>query len=110
MDAAEAAEEEGIGLLEVIDLRSLVLLDEDTLVASLPRPAAWWSSTRPRSSSAWAPRSPPGSPRPPSSTWRVPVLRRTGLDIPYPPARPRKPTSPASTGSSGPSSEALVSS
>ncbi|MET0833236.1 MAG: alpha-ketoacid dehydrogenase subunit beta, partial [Actinomycetota bacterium] len=34
MDAAEAAEEEGVGSLEVIDLRSLVPLDEATLVAS----------------------------------------------------------------------------
>ena len=37
MDAAEAAEEEGVGSLEVIDLRSLVPLDEETLVASAAR-------------------------------------------------------------------------
>jgi 2-oxoisovalerate dehydrogenase E1 component beta subunit len=34
LDAAQAAEEEGLGELEVIDLRSIVPLDEDTLVAS----------------------------------------------------------------------------
>jgi pyruvate/2-oxoglutarate/acetoin dehydrogenase E1 component len=34
IEAAQAAEEEGLGELEVIDLRSIVPLDEDTLVAS----------------------------------------------------------------------------
>src|SRR5919106_1074873 len=37
LDAAQAAEEEGVGSLEVIDLRSLVPLDEETLVASASR-------------------------------------------------------------------------
>src|SRR6266536_1230974 len=37
LDAAQAADEEGIGSLEVIDLRSLVPFDEDTVVASARR-------------------------------------------------------------------------
>src|SRR6266536_342797 len=51
LDAAQAADEEGIGSLEVIDLRSLVPFDEDTVVASAWRrrccgARGWTSPTR----------------------------------------------------------------
>ena len=87
MDAAEAAEEEGIGSLEVIDLRSLVPLDEDTLVASAaktgrmvvvheaPQFLGMGAEVAARVTEAAF------------LHLEAPVLRCTGLDIPYPPAR-----------------------
>jgi pyruvate dehydrogenase E1 component beta subunit len=87
MDAAEAAEEEGVGSLEVIDLRSLVPLDEATLVASAARTGrmvvvheapqflGMGAEVAARVSEAAF------------FHLEAPVLRCTGLDIPYPPAR-----------------------
>ena len=87
MDAAEAAEEEGVGSLEVIDLRSLVPLDEATLVASAaktgrmvvvheaPQFLGMGAEVAARVTEAAF------------FHLEAPVLRCTGLDIPYPPAR-----------------------
>jgi 2-oxoisovalerate dehydrogenase E1 component beta subunit len=87
LDAAEAAEEEGVGSLEVIDLRSLVPLDEETLVASAARTGrmvvvheapqflGMGAEIAARVSEAAF------------FHLESPVLRCAGLDIPYPPAR-----------------------
>jgi len=87
LDAAAAAEEEGIGSLEVIDLRSLVPLDEDALVASVrktgrmvvvheaPEFLGFGAEVAARVTEAAF------------LYMEAPVLRCTGLDIPYPPAR-----------------------
>ena len=85
--AAAAAAEEGVGSLEVIDLRSLVPLDEDILVASAaktgrmvvvheaPEFLGFGAEVAARvSEGAFL-------------HLEAPVLRCTGLDVPYPPAR-----------------------
>ena len=69
LDAAEAAAEDG-RKLEVIDLRTLSPLDLDPVFASVRKTGRASSSTRPPATSAWAPRSPPGSPRSASTRWR----------------------------------------
>jgi pyruvate dehydrogenase E1 component beta subunit len=87
LDAAAAAAEEGIGSLEVIDLRSLAPLDEDALVASASRTGrmvvvheapeflGYGAEVAARVSEAAF------------LHLEAPVLRCTGLDVPYPPAR-----------------------
>ena len=87
LDAAQAAEEEGLGELEVIDLRSIVPLDEDTLVASArktgrmvvvheaPEFLGMGAEVATRVTEAAF------------LHLEAPVLRCAGLDIPYPPAR-----------------------
>ncbi len=87
LDAAQAADEEGIGSLEVIDLRSLVPFDEDTVVASARRTGrvvvvheapeflGFGAELAARVTEAAF------------LHLEAPVLRCTGLDIPYPPAK-----------------------
>jgi 2-oxoisovalerate dehydrogenase E1 component beta subunit len=87
LDAATAAQEEGLGGLEVIDLRSVVPLDEDTLIASASRTGRMvvvheapeflgvGAEIAARVSEAAF------------LHLQAPVLRCAGLDIPYPPAR-----------------------
>jgi 2-oxoisovalerate dehydrogenase E1 component beta subunit len=87
LDAAQAAEEEGLGALEVIDLRSIVPLDEDTLIASAgktgrmvvvheaPEFLGVGAEIAARVTEAAF------------LHLEAPVLRCAGLDIPYPPAR-----------------------
>ncbi len=87
LDAAQAAEEEGLGALEVIDLRSIVPLDEDTLIASVSRTGRMvvvheapeflgvGAEVAARVSEAAF------------LHLEAPVLRCAGLNIPYPPAR-----------------------
>ena len=87
LDAAKAAEEEGLGALEVIDLRSIVPLDEDTLTASVrktgrmvvvheaPEFLGVGAEIAARVTEAAF------------LHLEAPVLRCAGLNIPYPPAR-----------------------
>jgi pyruvate dehydrogenase E1 component beta subunit len=87
LDAAQAAAEEGLGSLEVIDLRSLVPLDEDTLIASArktgrvvvvheaPEFLGFGAEVAARVTEAAF------------LNLEAPVLRCAGLDIPYPPAK-----------------------
>src|SRR6266571_181135 len=87
LDAAQAAAEEGLGSLEVIDLRSLVPFDEDTVVASArktgrmvviheaPEFLGFGAEVAARVTEAAF------------LHLEAPVLRCTGLDIPYPPAK-----------------------
>jgi pyruvate dehydrogenase E1 component beta subunit len=87
LDSAQAAEEEGLGSLEVIDLRSIVPLDDDTLIASAsktgrmvvvheaPEFLGVGAEIAARVTEAAF------------LHMEAPVLRCAGLDIPYPPAR-----------------------
>src|SRR6266511_3698046 len=87
LDAAQAAAEEGLGSLEVIDLRSLVPFDEDTVVASArktgrmvvvheaPEFLGFGAEVAARVTEAAF------------LHLEAPVLRCAGLDIPYPPAK-----------------------
>lgn len=87
LDAAEAAEEEGIGSLEVIDLRSLVPLDEDTLVTSAEKTGRMVVvHEAPEFLGMGAEVAARVSERA-FFYLEAPVLRCTGLDVPYPPAR-----------------------
>jgi 2-oxoisovalerate dehydrogenase E1 component beta subunit len=87
LDAADAAEQEGIGSLEVIDLRSIVPLDEDTLVASVQRTgrmvvvheAAEFLGAGAEIAARVTERA--------FLSLEAPVLRCAGMDVPYPPAR-----------------------
>ena len=87
LDAADAAEQEGIGSLEVIDLRSIVPLDEDTLVASAEKTgrmvvvheAAEFLGVGAEIAARVTERA--------FLSLEAPVLRCAGLDVPYPPAR-----------------------
>jgi 2-oxoisovalerate dehydrogenase E1 component beta subunit len=87
LDAAQAAEEEGLGELEVIDLRSIVPLDEDTLVASARKTGRMVVVHEAPEFLG------PGAEVAARVTeaaflhLEAPVLRCAGLDIPYPPAR-----------------------
>jgi pyruvate dehydrogenase E1 component beta subunit len=87
LDAAEAAQQEGIGSLEVIDLRSLVPLDEDTLIASAERTGRMVVIHEAPEFLGFgaevAARVTEGA----FHSLESPVLRCTGLDIPYPPAK-----------------------
>src|SRR6266536_2963045 len=87
LDAADAAAEEQLGSLEVIDLRSLVPLDEDTVTASArktgrmvvlheaPEFLGFGAEVAARLTEAAF------------LHMEAPVLRCAGLDIPYPPAK-----------------------
>src|SRR6266545_859401 len=87
LDAAQAAAEEGLGSLEVIDLRSLVPFDEDTVGASArktghvvvvheaPEFLGFGAEVAARVTEAAF------------LHLEAPVLRCTGLNIPYPPAK-----------------------
>src|SRR6266508_4545369 len=87
LDDAQAAAEEGLGSLEVIDLRSLVPFDEDTVVASArktgrmvvvheaPEFLGFGAEVAARVTEAAF------------LHLEAPVLRCAGLDIPYPPAK-----------------------
>ena len=87
LEAAAAAEEEGLGSLEVIDLRTLVPLDEDALVASAEKTghmvvvheAPEFLGMGAEIAARVAERA--------FFHLEAPVLRCTGLDVPYPPAK-----------------------
>jgi 2-oxoisovalerate dehydrogenase E1 component beta subunit len=87
LDAAQAAAEEGLGDLEVIDLRSIVPLDEDTLIASASRTGRMVVvHEAPEFLGVGA----EIAARVTEAAFlhlEAPVLRCAGLDIPYPPAR-----------------------
>ena len=87
LDAAQAAEEEGLGALEVIDLRSIVPLDEDTLIASVRKTGRMVVvHEAPEFLGAGA----EIAARVTEAAFlhlEAPVLRCAGLNIPYPPAR-----------------------
>ena len=87
LEAAAAAEEEGLGSLEVIDLRSLVPLDEDTLIASAERTGRMVVvHEAPQFLGMGAEVAARVTERAFLSL-EAPVLRCTGLDVPYPPAK-----------------------
>jgi 2-oxoisovalerate dehydrogenase E1 component beta subunit len=87
LDSAQAAEEEGLGSLEVIDLRSIVPLDDDTLIASASKTGRMVVvHEAPEFLGAGA----EIAARVTEAAFlhmEAPVLRCAGLDIPYPPAR-----------------------
>jgi pyruvate dehydrogenase E1 component beta subunit len=87
LDAAQAAEEEGLGALEVIDLRSIVPLDEDTLISSVSRTGRMVVvHEAPEFLGVGA----EIAARVTEAAFlhlEAPVLRCTGLNVPYPPAR-----------------------
>ena len=87
LDAAEAAQEEGVGSLEVIDLRSLVPLDEDTLVASAARTGRMVVVHEAPQFLGMGAEVAARVTEAAFFHLEAPVLRCTGLDIPYPPAR-----------------------
>jgi pyruvate dehydrogenase E1 component beta subunit len=87
LEAAAAAEEEGLGSLEVIDLRTLVPLDEDALAASAAKTghmvvvheAPEFLGMGAEIAARVTERA--------FLHLEAPVLRCTGLDVPYPPAK-----------------------
>jgi pyruvate dehydrogenase E1 component beta subunit len=87
LEAAAAAEEEGLGSLEVIDLRSLVPLDEDALTASAAKTGrvvvVHEAPEFLGMGAEIAARVTEGA----FFHLEAPVLRCTGLDVPYPPAK-----------------------
>jgi 2-oxoisovalerate dehydrogenase E1 component beta subunit len=87
LDAAEAAEEEGVGSLEVIDLRSLVPLDSETLVASASRTGRMVVVHEAPQFLGLGAEIAARVTEAAFLHLEAPVLRCTGLDIPYPPAR-----------------------
>jgi pyruvate dehydrogenase E1 component beta subunit len=87
MDAAEAAEEEGIGSLEVVDLRSLVPLDAETLVASVTRTGRMVVVHEAPEFLGMGAEVAARVTEAAFFHLEAPVLRCTGLDVPYPPAR-----------------------
>jgi pyruvate dehydrogenase E1 component beta subunit len=87
LDAAEAAEEEGVGSLEVIDLRTLVPLDEETLVASAVRTGRMVVVHEAPQFLGMGAEIAARVTEAAFLHLEAPVLRCTGLDIPYPPAR-----------------------
>ena len=79
------AAEESAASIEVIDLRSLVPLDMETVFSRPPSaPAGCWSSTRPSRTSAPARRSPRGRARSSTTCSRVPVRRIGAPTVPMP--------------------------
>ena len=87
LDAAEAAEEEGVGSLEVIDLRTLVPLDTETLVASASRTGRMVVVHEAPQFLGMGAEVAARVTEAAFFHLEAPVLRCTGLDIPYPPAR-----------------------
>jgi 2-oxoisovalerate dehydrogenase E1 component beta subunit len=87
MDAAAAAEEEDLGSLEVIDLRTLVPLDEEALTASAARTG---HMVVVHEAPEFLGMGAEIAARVTESAFlhlEAPVLRCTGLDVPYPPAK-----------------------
>ncbi|CAO0829365.1 2-oxoisovalerate dehydrogenase subunit beta OS=Streptomyces microflavus OX=1919 GN=G3I39_36490 PE=4 SV=1 [Streptomyces microflavus] len=84
IQAAEAAVAEGWDL-EVVDLRSLVPFDDETVAASVRRTGRAVVVHESPVSVAPAARSRPGSPSGASTTWRPRYCAWPGYDIPYPP-------------------------
>jgi 2-oxoisovalerate dehydrogenase E1 component beta subunit len=87
LDAAAAAAEEGIGSLEVIDLRSLVPLDEEALVASASRTGRMVVVHEAPEFLGMGAEVAARVTEAAFFHLEAPVLRCTGLDVPYPPAR-----------------------
>jgi 2-oxoisovalerate dehydrogenase E1 component beta subunit len=87
LDAAQAAADEGLGSLEVVDLRSIVPLDADTLIASASKTGRMVVvHEAPEFLGVGA----EIAARVTEAAFlhlEAPVLRCAGLDIPYPPAR-----------------------
>jgi 2-oxoisovalerate dehydrogenase E1 component beta subunit len=86
LDAAEAAAEEGLGSLEVIDLRSLVPLDEDTVVDSVRRTGRMVVVHEAPEFLGFGAELAARVTEAAFLHMEAPVLRCTGLDVPYPPA------------------------
>src|SRR5919202_6130171 len=86
LDAAEAAAEEGLGSLEVIDLRSLVPLDEDTVADSVRRTGRMVVVHEPPEFLGFGAEHAARVTEAAFLHMEAPVLRCTGLDVPYPPA------------------------
>jgi 2-oxoisovalerate dehydrogenase E1 component beta subunit len=87
LEAAAAAEEEGIGSLEVIDLRTLVPLDEDTLVASATRTGRMVVVHEAPEFLGMGAEVAARVTERAFLSLEAPVLRCTGLDVPYPAAK-----------------------
>jgi 2-oxoisovalerate dehydrogenase E1 component beta subunit len=87
MDAAAAAAEEGLGSLEVIDLRTLVPLDEEALVASASRTGRMVVVHEAPEFLGMGAEIAARVTEAAFLHLDAPVLRCTGLDTPYPPAR-----------------------
>jgi pyruvate dehydrogenase E1 component beta subunit len=87
LDAAEAARQEGMADLEVIDLRSLVPLDVDTLVDSATRTGHMVVVHEAAQFCGFGAEVAARVTEEAFLSLEAPVLRCTGLDIPYPPAR-----------------------
>jgi pyruvate dehydrogenase E1 component beta subunit len=87
LEAAAAAQEEGLGSLEVIDLRTLVPLDEEALTASAAKTGRMVVVHEAPEflgmGAEIAARVTEGA----FFHLQAPVLRCTGLDVPYPPAK-----------------------
>jgi pyruvate dehydrogenase E1 component beta subunit len=87
LDAAEAAAEEGIGSLEVVDLRTLVPLDADALVASASRTGRMVVVHEAPEFLGMGAEIAARVTEAAFFHLEAPVLRCAGLDTPYPPAR-----------------------
>jgi 2-oxoisovalerate dehydrogenase E1 component subunit beta len=87
LDAAAAAAEEGLGDVEVIDLRSLVPLDVDTLVASAERTGRMVVVHEAPGFCGFGAEVAARVTEEAFLHLEAPVLRCTGLDTPYPAAR-----------------------
>jgi 2-oxoisovalerate dehydrogenase E1 component beta subunit len=87
LDAAEAAAGEGMADLEVIDLRSLVPLDVDTLVASATRTGHMVVVHEAAEFCGFGAEIAARVTEEAFLSLEAPVLRCTGLDVPYPPAK-----------------------
>ncbi len=87
LDAAAAASEEGLGSLEVVDLRSLVPLDVDTLVASVSKTGRLVVVHEAPEFLGMGAEIAARVTEQAFLSMEAPVLRCTGLDIPYPPAK-----------------------
>jgi 2-oxoisovalerate dehydrogenase E1 component beta subunit len=85
--AAEAAEEEGLGSLEVIDLRSLVPLDDDTVCASAEKTGHVVVVHEAQEFCGFGAELAARVTERCFLSLEAPVLRCTGLDVPYPPSR-----------------------
>ena len=86
LDVAAELDKEGISA-EVVDVRTLVPLDVETIVASVEKPRAPSSCTRPHDGSATVPRSPRSSRR---SVSGGSTSRSSGLPPGTPPRRPAR--------------------
>jgi 2-oxoisovalerate dehydrogenase E1 component beta subunit len=87
LDSATAAAEEGLASLEVIDLRSLVPLDEETLVASAERTGRMVVVHEASEFLGLGAEIAARVTEQAFLSLEAPVLRCTGLDVPYPPAK-----------------------